>query len=328
MQINPRNHEGLVWDFSLEKNRGEFIYQDPGQARSKAEASAEVLYYGPISREFISPMHIELKEVSRASFTGIDNHKFPSQIVFDEFNLESLPGSTYPWRLRRKDSAKGPDYVVKRGSRLSLEQAESKHPFKQQNKHCVNEFTGNLAYHALGVPVSSCCVIQYTFRIGVCEFDCVMLFRVYLQGRPFVEVKEDRSLVAQVRKGLVYDTLLGNYDVAGENYCNLLVTKESKVVRIDSGGTLSYSARGVARPLDDFDFWEVWDQMATQSEISRAALFEGQKRLAEVTLAKLEPKGIQASIDNLLKKIPKEPWLELVRTGMAAVVERIDCATC
>lgn len=50
----------------------------------------------------------------------------------------------------------------------------------------------------------------------------------------------------EMQKGFVLDALLGNWDVVGQNKDNVLVT-DSKVYRIDNGGSLNYRAQGSSK---------------------------------------------------------------------------------
>lgn len=55
------------------------------------------------------------------------------------------------------------------------------------------------------------------------------------------------AAMAKVRKHFVVDCLLGNWDVVGASFDNILVTPDGRVLRIDNGGALRYRAQGTLK---------------------------------------------------------------------------------
>lgn len=80
----------------------------------------------------------------------------------------------------------------------------------------------------------------------------------YVEGQTLSALKSGdpakyKKAVKQVQKGLAADALMGNWDVIGTGYDNILVDKAGKVWRIDNGGSMRYRATGSAKTPEQWN---------------------------------------------------------------------------
>jgi 8-oxo-dGTP pyrophosphatase MutT (NUDIX family) len=158
---------------------------------------------------------------------------FPSDLRELAFEKE-LGGSTMAKLYR--DPATGRRFVVKGGA--TPEQAAEEH------------LAGEL-YRKLGVPVPKSVLLlnQQGKPTLVSEFVEGQTFDVWKRR---AKPEEIRELHAQLGRGFVADALLANWDVAGIDDKNVIVTPEGKAVRIDLGGSLRFRAMGSPKTAAEF----------------------------------------------------------------------------
>jgi ADP-ribosyltransferase exoenzyme len=127
------------------------------------------------------------------------------------------------------DPATGRKFVRKRGANPD---------------HLREEGYADAAYRALGVDVPESRVYE-TPRGPV-------KLAEYHEGRTLgeltrVDPAKAAAATADLRKGFVADCLLGNWDVIGTGFDNVLVTAEGATLRIDNGGSLRFRAQGARK---------------------------------------------------------------------------------
>lgn len=142
--------------------------------------------------------------------------------------LQTLPGSTAPGLY---ESADGRKWVVKKAASVPTE-------------HLVNEWLTDSVYRAAGVdaPVSRLSADNGAL-VKVAEFIDGAKSLAVLKGA------EREAAFEAMRENFVLDALLGNWDVAGLSFDNVLV-KNGKPIRIDNGGGMLYRAQGAPKDAE------------------------------------------------------------------------------
>jgi 8-oxo-dGTP diphosphatase len=151
------------------------------------------------------------------------------------------------------DPATKKQYVMKDESRLATSGEATA-------GHLEEEARTDAAYRAMGVNVPKSCLYRTS------EGKTVKLAE-FIEGRTWKEATKsgvaEKKLVEQMQKGFAADAVLGNWDVTGADWDNLLVDKEGKVWRIDNGSGMRYRAQGGKKgegktePLESVP-WEIW----------------------------------------------------------------------
>lgn len=122
--------------------------------------------------------------------------------------------------------------------------------------HAVSEFEANKLYRRLGVNVP-----DMAFKDGAIYSDYVD------DGKPlnlYFGSSGEKHVLDLARKGFVVDCIMGNWDVAGMDYDNMLYSeKYDRVYRIDVGGSLAYRAQGGLKDL--------WGEQVTEIDTLRDA---------------------------------------------------------
>jgi len=153
--------------------------------------------------------------------------------------VRSLGGSTGAELVR--DPASGRLFVIKRG---------------RDEGHLREEAWADAAYRALGVNVPE-------FRVYETAQGPVKL-AAFVEGKSLQEYRKTATpaQLAAVRKklqkGFAADCLLGNWDVVGLDYDNILIDQRGQVWRIDNGGALRRRAQGALKSGWDEYVTELW----------------------------------------------------------------------
>ncbi len=154
----------------------------------------------------------------------LDAEGFPLAVDGLE-EVRRLGGSTGATLVR--DRRSGQLYVMKRGA---------------SPEHLREEAMADALYQALGVKVPR-------FRIYETEGGPVKLAE-FIEGRTLRDVldngtrKQIEAALKKLQKDFAADALLGNWDVIGLNYDNILIDARGGVWRIDNGGALRFRAMG------------------------------------------------------------------------------------
>lgn len=160
---------------------------------------------------------------------------------------ENFPGSTEGLKVVRRlggstgaqlveDPATGKQYVMKRGA---------------SPEHLLEEVNADAAYQALGVKVPAFKVYtQDGAPVKLAEFipEARTLADIMRKGKP----AEIDRLFKQLGEDFTADALLGNWDVVGLEFDNILVDKAGTAWRIDNGGSLRYRAQGARKRPEEF----------------------------------------------------------------------------
>jgi len=127
-----------------------------------------------------------------------------------------------------------------------------------------NEVLAGKLYQAAGVEVPDLQLIDVNGRTGVAStvMDGVDRGATVLKNGTFR---------AGIQDNFVVDAWLGDWDVVGQNFDNLLIKDGSRGVRIDVGGSLRFRAQGLPKGLDFGNEVTELNSMRSMSQNSRAA---------------------------------------------------------
>lgn len=127
-------------------------------------------------------------------------------------------------------TADGRRFVVKRGNSA---------------EHLAEEFAADELYRAMGVPVPPARLIQTPEGpVKIAQFIEGKMLSALMKTAPPAEVE---AIMARVREHFAADALLGNWDVAGTGFDNILVDAQGVPWRIDNGGSLRFRAQGARK---------------------------------------------------------------------------------
>lgn len=221
-------------------------------------------------------------ETAQAHQESVDE-AFPVAERLDDLKvLRPLGGSTGAELV--EDPATGRRFVRKRGKNAD---------------HLREEAYADQAYRSLGTNVPE-------MRLYETEEGPVKLAE-FIEGRTLGELRQNdkpayRKAVKAAQKDFSADVLLGNWDVAGLEFDNLLVDGEGKVWRIDNGGALRFRAQG--KPKADWDRWatELWSLRDAKINEQTAEIF------GDMDFYKLgrQLRGLGKRREELLAVVPEE----------------------
>lgn len=226
----------------------------------------------------------------------VDERGFPSTRRLTELRtVKRLGGSTGAELV--EDPKSGKRFVRKRGN---------------SPDHLREEAISDRAYRALGLNVPD-------FNLYETDGGPVKLAE-FIEGKTLSELRgNDRAAynraVAEMKRGLAADALMGNWDVVGAGFDNVLVDKDGTVWRIDNGGSLRFRAQGERK--DDsifgdqpFDLWTLRDpKFANNHEVfGDVGIFEIGRQIPR----------LEAAREEFLAGLPKE-----LRPRMAARLDNL-----
>lgn len=150
---------------------------------------------------------------------------------------KTLPGSTQPKLY--SDEAGEPKFVVKEGGAEGQNNAE----------YAANQVYGILAPHLPTGAIKSRLI------------DGKLVNDFMPNSKTINDLSDDEldnyDVISKVRKSLAADALVANWDYAGLSNDNMMVDKQGRVLRIDSGGTFNYRAQGEQKDFDSAPM-EMW----------------------------------------------------------------------
>jgi SPP1 gp7 family putative phage head morphogenesis protein len=164
---------------------------------------------------------------------------FPDDLN-DLEEVRPLGGTTGAKLMRDKQTGK--QFVMKRGA---------------NPEHLLEETYADAAYQSLGVKVPKFKVFQDANNnpVKIAQFiEGESLGDVINSG----DLKRIAKIKAQLQKDFAADALLGNWDVIGLNYDNILVDKKGTAWRIDNGGSLRFRAQGSKKAKFDEHTTDLW----------------------------------------------------------------------
>jgi 8-oxo-dGTP pyrophosphatase MutT (NUDIX family) len=200
--------------------------------------------------------------------------------------VKRLGGSTGAELVR--DSATGRRFVRKRGANKG---------------HLLEESAADGIYRALGASVPEHRLYETTKGpVKLAE---------YVEGDTLGALKANdpskyQKATAELRKHFAADAVLGNWDVVGMNYDNVLVGKDGTVYRIDNGGSLRYRAQGAKKAeFGNRDVSELWTLRDKKTNKQTADVF-GDLEFREI-VDQLDELG--AKWDDVKRAIDEAPGL-------------------
>jgi SPP1 gp7 family putative phage head morphogenesis protein len=182
-----------------------------------------------------------LPEPEPAPVPVVDADGFPVDIEGLE-EVQSLGGSTGAMLVR--DPVSGRQYVMKRGASAD---------------HVRRELVADDTYRALGARAPAARIYETPGGpVKLAEFIEGKSLKSFM--RPDGTFPDD--ILREVRESFAADALLGNRDVIGLDYDNILVDAAGRAWRIDNGGSLDFRAQGGRKAFDGFplDLWTMRDR--------------------------------------------------------------------
>lgn len=150
--------------------------------------------------------------------------------------VRSLGGSTGAELVR--DPATGRQYVMKRGA---------------SPEHVRREALADDAYRALGQRVPAARIYETP--------DGPVKLAEFIEGQQFGGLwrkgQVSPETLRELQDGFAADVLMGNRDVLGLDFDNILIDGDGHPWRIDNGGSLDFRAQGGAKAFDGFPL-ELW----------------------------------------------------------------------
>lgn len=226
-------------------------YPPTGLEKKAADWRAEkVPTVKPVAKTKAKTKTIKV-EPTTDSIKPIGNSNFPPDVNKLK-TIKPLGGST--GAVLVKDPATGKKYVKKMGA---------------SSEHIREEYTADKVYEALGINVPKAHLYE--------TLDGPIKLTEYIEGVPLGKLKGKAkdNAIAELQKGFAADALLGNWDVAGLQQDNVLMTKEGKVYRIDNGGALRYRAQGKIKQGTEWNDYptELWSMRDAKTNPSSAKVF-------------------------------------------------------
>lgn len=147
------------------------------------------------------------------------------------------------------------------------------------SNHAKNEVLGSALYETFGLSTSKA-------RLGTKNGSGTYVVTPAIEG-----AKNDLSShladpnsewMKEVHKGMAIDALLGNYDIAGPSFGNIISDANGKPVRIDHGATLEYRGTGAKKSWWSDDVIEL-DQLRNASNAPAASFHNAAKVFGTMT---------------------------------------------
>jgi hypothetical protein len=244
--------------------------------------------------------------ITGKEFNDSTSQSFPSpnDLIFES----ELPGSTGPSLMKDKEGGK---FVQKMGKPMV------------NPGHVAAEARADQVYNIMGAAVPASTLSTKT-KGGVSQQ--VKLSKFIDGAKPLSDVMfngkpgEYAAVKAKLQEHFVLDALLGNWDVAGQNFDNILV-KDGIPYRVDNGGSFNFRAQGGPKTLTP-EVNEIVTMADTKTNPSAGEIFKGitneqiTKQVADIVAHKTAilsetPKDQQdiigQRIDWLAKTFPQAP---------------------
>ncbi len=174
-------------------------------------------------------------------------------------------------------------------------------------RHIENEFYTNKAYRALGIKVPEVYLYDLESRpTMLSQYIPGQTLAAYMQH---ATRKAKNNVFKKIQKGFVADCLLGNWDVVGLNFDNIIIDEHADPWRVDNGGGLFYRAQGALKKSWGGDVTELNTMRNPKLNYSAGTVFEG------ITSAEIKEQA-QA----LLEK--KEALIQVLPLSYRPVIER------
>lgn len=195
---------------------------------------------------------------------------FPTSLA-ELTKVKSLGGSTGAWLM---EDAEGRLFVTKKGASAG---------------HIREEAAADAAYRALGLDVPEC-------RVYESDKGPVKVAR-FVEGKSLDQLMQSDkaaagNAMAKLRQGFVADAILGNWDVVGLEFDNIIVSSGGRVWRIDNGGSLRYRAQGALKNKWGAAPTELW----TMRQAQQAGTVFGAVTMADISTQYKAMSGRKAAV--------------------------------
>lgn len=181
--------------------------------------------------------------------------------------------------------------------------------FYQDPGRAETEHLANLIYREVGIDVPETELITTNVN-GVNQ---TVIASKIVNGKTVRDLGGVQALtdqqVTKIAEGYVADAFLGNWDVAGFDWDNMIVTASGDVFRIDNGGALIYRAQGALKTKAEQVSFQDWYSLGSPSTAGFSP-YDGQllpilKRLGYSDAAAAETDLFIESGEELLAKLEK-----------------------
>ena len=162
--------------------------------------------------------------------------------------------------------------------------------YKDPNQARV-EFISNEIYRHLGFKAAASELVETGDSLAIASAE--------IPGAKFAP-PERQVLSDDVRSGCLTDIFLGNYDVAGLVYDNIVEDENGNMHRIDNGGSLTFRARGKPKDYPGHDIPEFSTMLDPQSTTGRIFAGITEKEFADQArhlVGGLSPEAINDIVD-------------------------------
>lgn len=192
-------------------------------------------------------------------------------------DVKTLGGSTGAKLV--EDPKTGKRYVLKRGGNPG---------------HLRNEAHADALYRAAGIEVPDSRIYD--------DGGKPVKLAAFHEGKSLGDLMRSdppafAAAVDKLRKGFATDALLGNWDVVGMNFDNVLVLPDGRVLRIDNGGSLAYRAQGALKSQAQWSAATVGELSSLRSTHVNPS--------AGLVFGPMPEDAIRAQIKDLLKRRAK-----------------------
>lgn len=128
-------------------------------------------------------------------------------------------------------------------------------------EHAVEEHQANLLYAMMGVHVPASHLYEHDGKKAMVS--------AFVQGKAYSDLTADEKTAVKndLKQHFAVDALLGNWDVTGADFDNVL-WDGNNTVRIDNGGSLRFRAQGAAK---GDSFGKTVDELETMRDPSKLA---------------------------------------------------------
>ncbi len=201
--------------------------------------------------------------------------------------IKSLGGSTGAMLVEAPD---GRRFVMKRGASA---------------EHLREEVAADALYQSLGVPVPAAQL--YETAKGPVKL------AEYIEGKT-LSAATIAPYQEQIAQHFAADALLGNWDVAGLSYDNLLVDAGGKVWRVDNGGSLRFRAQGTKKTDAEWngfatELWTLRDKAknpVTANVFAKVDIYRAAEQIAKIdrtALLAAAPEDLRAVLGERLDNL-------------------------
>lgn len=179
--------------------------------------------------------------------------------------------------------------------------------------HLREEVAADKLYAACGVRVPAVEIHEEDGKpVKLAEFVTGKTLKSYLSS---ASPTDKKKILKKIQGSFAADALLGNWDVAGANFDNIMVDEQGEPIRIDNGGSLRFRALGTPKGKDwnahPTELWSLTDEKLGKNP-QTAEMFKDMK-WSDV-LGQMEK--LIASKDQILKAAPDDETKEMLGKRM------------